>query len=656
MEITYSSSIPSSYSPTSLSHLSVSALFSVQPQKVTFNKGTFLLSSHPSVLFGDGIKKVSDFLINELAIRKIIPDKISTEQGCSISVQIDKNKVNEHEGYLLNITDFCITICGHDEQGAFYGVITLLDLLDHTPKLLGVQIELPCVSIHDWPDFKVRGFLLDVSRDKIPSMNTLFQLVDELAKYKINQLQLYFEHAFAYKKHKTIWKKASPIQPEEVQTLDLYCKSKNIELVANQNSLAHMHRWIMHKDYKALAECPSRVSKKYLEKENYEHEGNPGYSFCPTDGATLELIGGLYKELLPNFSSHIINVGLDEPNDLVGGGERSKPRIRKEGISEIYFDYFQEIYKLVKSMGDDRVIQFWADFVITEDKMIGKLPKDVVPLLWGYEDQFPFEMGRKFTANNIQWYVCPSTCSWSSIGGRTDDAIKNLSQAALKGKANGATGYLITEWGDNGHHHPLSVSKLGLYLGARFSWNTASASDFSFDDLPLLLNEHVFHDKNHHMGQIVIDIGYIYKDVLKPKAALNCCSALLRLLVFNDDRPDNEVLASLSEEGILKAIEKLSESKRQLKDVSLETSDTELILQEYLWVIDILIVSAKFGSILLKSPEIRVKELDKSERRNLLKEFEPVLERYKMIWLLRNRKGGFEDSFRRLDHLRELLK
>ncbi|WP_158227772.1 glycoside hydrolase family 20 zincin-like fold domain-containing protein [Estrella lausannensis] len=631
-------------------------MFAVEPHEVAFTQGSLKLGADVSVGLGNGLKRVFEYLQDELADRKVAL-KISDDTEHIISIGIDADVVPENEGYILNITEKGISIVAHDEQGAFWAVVTLLEVVDSSSKIAGSRIKLPCLTVHDWPDYSVRGFLLDVSRDKVPSMETLYRLVDRLAKYKINQFQLYFEHVFAYRKHKAVWKNASPFLPEEIQALDLYCKRKNIELVANQNSLAHMHRWIMHKGYKELAETPSTVSKKNLERENYEHEGNPGYSLCPTNPGTLELIEGLYKELLPNFTCHTINVGLDEPNDLVRGGEKSRALIRKKGISEVYFDYLQNIYKLVKSFGNDRVMQFWADFIITEDELIRQLPKDVVPLLWGYEDEFPFEMGRKFYENGIRWFVCPSTCSWSSIGGRADDAIKNLSQAALKGKENGAAGYLITEWGDNGHHHPLSVSQLGLYLGARFSWNTRSAKKFSSDSLPLLLDNHVFHDKNHKMGQISLKVGDVYKQVLKPNSTLTCCSALLRILVFNNDLPDREVLESLSKEGLQKAIETLSESKKHLQEAALDGWEGGLVLQEYHWVIDALSFAAKFGIVLLENPAIKsVNDLKKSDRKELLKELIPVLDLYKTTWALRNRKGGFEDSFRRLDHLRTLLK
>ena len=36
-------------------------------------------------------------------------------------------------------------------------------------------------------------------------------LVDELAEWKINEIQLYTEHTFAYRNHRDVWERASPM-------------------------------------------------------------------------------------------------------------------------------------------------------------------------------------------------------------------------------------------------------------------------------------------------------------------------------------------------------------------------------------------------------------------------------------------------------------
>ncbi len=115
---------------------------------------------------------------------------------------------------------------------------------------------LPVCEIEDAPDFEARGVMLDISRDKVPTMATLFELVDRLAALKINQLQLYTEHTFAYRGHEEVWRDASPMTPEEIRELDVYCLERCVELVPNQNSFGHLERWLALPRYAPLAELP----------------------------------------------------------------------------------------------------------------------------------------------------------------------------------------------------------------------------------------------------------------------------------------------------------------------------------------------------------------------------------------------------------------
>ena len=80
----------------------------------------------------------------------------------------------------------------------------------------------------------------------------------------------------------------------------------------------------------------------------------------------------------------------------------------------------------------------------------------------------PFdEHGAQFAQAGLPFYVCPGTSSWNSIGGRTDNALGNLRSAAENGLKHGASGYLNTDWGDNGHWQSLPISESGLCAWAR---------------------------------------------------------------------------------------------------------------------------------------------------------------------------------------------
>ena len=135
-----------------------------------------------------------------------------TEQSSNkLDMIIDPDKIPYAEGYLLSVNDSETRIIAHDEAGLFYAKQTLSQL-----ELQAVSGALPCVDITDWPDFPNRGIMLDVSRDRVPTMNSLFKMIDMFASWKINHLELYIEHTFAYKR---IFLHREPYKPLSISDL-----------------------------------------------------------------------------------------------------------------------------------------------------------------------------------------------------------------------------------------------------------------------------------------------------------------------------------------------------------------------------------------------------------------------------------------------------
>ena len=176
-----------------------------------------------------------------------------------------------------------------------------------------------------------------------------------------------------------VWREASPFTSQEIQALDLFCRERHVELVPNQNSFGHMHRWLVHEPYRSLAECP----------DGFEHPWNPTrepYSLCAVDPKSLDLLRDLYDQLLPNFSSPLVNVGCDETLDL--GRCRSAAACAERGREEVYVEFLRQVHGLVAGRG--RRMQIWGDILLERPDLIGQLPPDAILLEWGYEADHPF--------------------------------------------------------------------------------------------------------------------------------------------------------------------------------------------------------------------------------------------------------------------------
>ena len=106
----------------------------------------------------------------------------SAEGKAPIHLSVDKS-IQNPEGYRLAVTDQGIEIAGGSEAGVFYGVQTLRKSLPATAKAM--DIEIPAVQINDYPRFRYRGMMLDVSRHFF-SIHEVKKYIDILALHNIN--------------------------------------------------------------------------------------------------------------------------------------------------------------------------------------------------------------------------------------------------------------------------------------------------------------------------------------------------------------------------------------------------------------------------------------------------------------------------------------
>jgi len=93
------------------------------------------------------------------------------------------------EGYELIVTTNSVVIRAPTTAGLFYGVQTLLQLLPadifSTNRVSDKNWSIPCVQIRDWPRFKWRGLMLDVSRH-FYNKSEVEKILDLMALHKLN--------------------------------------------------------------------------------------------------------------------------------------------------------------------------------------------------------------------------------------------------------------------------------------------------------------------------------------------------------------------------------------------------------------------------------------------------------------------------------------
>lgn len=620
-----------------------------RPQHIQRLTSSFSLPKEPLLLLLGDVQKLQD-VAEHVRIclesyahtpRILARRRMTTECTPDIVLQIEPALSSNHEAYRVLIHPERVTLLGASEAGLFYAAVTLEQILRSASIDLASELALPSLVISDAPDFPHRGVMLDISRSKVPTLDTLYTLIDLFASLKINQLQLYMEHTFAYEGHQVVWEDASPLTGQDILALDRYCQMRHIELVPNQNSFGHMHHWLMHDEYKDLAECPEGIEHPFNRRKE-------PFGLCPTEPKSLHFLEDLYEQLLPHFQSRTFNVGLDETFDL--GHGRSKEECERLGTGRVYLDFLQKIASLART--HDCVIQFWADIVLKHSEFLSLIPPDAIAMIWGYEANHAFEEQCKALSDSgLGFYVCPGTSSWNTFAGRTDNMLGNLQKAALYGARHGALGLLNTDWGDFGHMQPLSISYLGFTAGAAFSWSAKQHQDFTKEDWLQAVNTYVFKDPSGCLGQVAYDLGNAYS--ITGARSFNA-SPLFRLLVLFDRHSPQET-EHITLESLQRNRDYILEAVRPLAEYTSQREDTQLVQRELQWVADILCFACDFATARLHVEGGTLAQIEQGVRQALRLRLHDLMEEHRALWGQRNRSGGLEASVAHLQFVVDAL-
>jgi len=523
------------------------------------------------------------------------------------------------QGYRLTINDGAVTIDAADAAGEFYARATLAQLRRVHEGML------PVGTVTDWPDLPVRGVMLDISRDKVPTMATLIELVDRLASWKINQIQLYIEHTFAYSGHEDVWRDASPLTADEICALDAVCRERFVELVPNQNCLGHMERWLRHPRYRPLALAPGGSVNHGIAR--------PASTLNPADPASLDLVRELLGQLLPNFTSSRIHVGLDEPWDL------------PDDRFDDYLEWLRALRALPELEGREMLV--WGDILAEHPDSVSALPDGVTVCDWGYEDHSPFEAHVSvFEDAGRPFWTSPGTSAWTSILGRVTNMRGNCANAAAAALGHGGRAILITDWGDLGHLQYLPVSDPGFAYGAAVAWGHEANRDL---DLARALSVHCYDDPTLELGAAVVELG----DVTRiPRLQVDNMSSLTLPLFYPQFDLYSGPSPPFDRRDVDAVLEALDAGERSIARAQAGREDADLVTAELTNAIALVrLLANDAGACLASGGSLgSVSEID---RRTLAASLESVVSAHRSLWHLRNRPGGYADSERWLTHFGE---
>ena len=542
--------------------------------------------------------------------------------------------------YKLEISKDKIKITYGKKNGLYYGLLTLSKLCNH------YEDKLPELVIEDWPDIHKRGLLLDISRGRMPKLETLYLMIDRIALLNYNQLQLYIEGpVFNYQ---TInWEgkdKENLLTFEEVRLLQKYCKDRCIDLVANQNVLGHMKGWLKLPEFKSLSENPEDPNCTTLDISN---------------PMSLTFSKQLIYEVSKCYQNKMINVNLDEPNEL--GKGKSEKYVAEKGKANIYLEYTRDINDYLKSL--NRRMMMWADVIDTYPDLLEILPKDIILLSWGYEANHDFtKQAKKLGKWGGRFYLCPGTSSWLSFSGRMHGMLENIANAIVVAKEYGGN-VLLTDWGDGGHiQHPF-VSYPAYVFAGNGMWHEQAKNKVNIEEYIAKM----FEDDSNKVGQIILALGnyYLYEGINVPNQTMTYGMiqmgyAYEKIYKYEDAIAIGKLIETALASGSVKQFECMGhyddKTIRQLIN-SLENQTTQLklhhdkqvkeeILNTILWIRLAIEIKAFIDN------EYRMKRLVQQEKINCILQLINQIEKdYSGLWNYRNKKKGLENVTQILEQL-----
>ena len=386
----------------------------------------------------------------------------------TIDYSIESNLNLNEEGYILNIFKNKISIIAKDEVGLFYAFITLDQLLEDSKDK---NANLPMVSIKDYPLLKFRPIHLDV-KHHMEKKSYYFNLIDHLAKQKINGIIVEFEDKLKYELRPEIGAPDAPSIDWWIEISE-YANRRNIMINPLVQGLGHASFILKHEKNKHLRDVP-----------------DSDWAFNPLNSQTYDLQFDLYLDAIKATPyGKYLHVGGDEVHLL-----------KREGKSELELNLiwlnkvcqFAEKHNRIPIFWDDmplkhagvyrpmfnseismeKVDEIWEKNELNLMQFIEKFPKNAVYMRWNYQKSDTYGNQKA-----MDWYMNNGLNVMGATAGQTrwtlmpqnQSNISQIKSFAISSIEKNLEGLLLTLWDDDSPHFELY--KRGIAAFSQYSWS-----------------------------------------------------------------------------------------------------------------------------------------------------------------------------------------
>ncbi len=304
------------------------------------------------------------------------------------------------------------------------------------------------------------GAMLDCSRNGVMKVSKVKEYIDLLSKFGYNALELYTEDTFEIDNEPYFGYMRGGYTKTELKELDLYAKSKGIELIPCVQTLAHLNSIFKWHVYNGIKDTQDIL--------------------LADDEKTYALIEKIIKTARECFSSKNIHIGMDEA-ELVGFGKYFKKHGYQDRF-ELIKKHLQRVIEIAKTydfspcMWSDTFFSmasgayFLNDYNSIPLEMKNAIPNGVDLVYWNYydatEDKY-LKMLKTHKELNDECWFAGAAWSWSNFAPFNNWSMKHLSASLKACKKTGVKNVLICTWGDDGQECSHFAVLSTLYYAIR---------------------------------------------------------------------------------------------------------------------------------------------------------------------------------------------
>lgn len=359
---------------------------------------------------------------------------------------------NEDQAYKLTVNRNFIRMEATTATGLFYATQSLKQLYRYSFLKNKGEISIPCMTITDWPNFKLRGWQDDISRGPIVSIDYLKRLIPQMAECKLNCFSLYTEHTFKTKCHPDI-APTDAFTAEEIKELEDFCRPYHIQIIGNQQCFGHFEEILCNPFYSHLADTK--------------------WNLNPAKEDTYKFLENHLREVARAYKSPYFNINCDETESL--GQGHAKAYVDSLGAATVYYQHVNRVNRMLRPYR--KRVMMWGDIAEKYPEILDNLGNDLFLIAWSYVGQDNFnDFLQPYVKSGRNFFVAPGVSLSERVWPMHYEFKSNITNLCRDGYKNGAIGVLNTCWDDFGES--LTNSALyGLVLGAETSWNPCTKQE-----------------------------------------------------------------------------------------------------------------------------------------------------------------------------------